>query len=145
MNHIVVAIHIEAPIERVWADVTDLASHVDWMADAESIEFLTVQTEGAGTRMRVATRVGPLRTSDIMEVTAWEAPSTIGVDHQGLVTGSGAFTLTRAGDGTRFTWSETLSFPWWLGGPVTAWLAKPVLSWIWRRNLRGLKGRIEGP
>ena len=113
------------------------------MADAESIEFETDQRQGVGTRMRVETRVGPLRTTDVMEVTEWEDSRTIGVRHQGLVTGHGKFILEKSGSGTSFTWNERLTFPLYLGGPLTAVFAKPVLRWIWRRNLEGLRHRIE--
>lgn len=143
MSAIVVSIVIDAPEARVWEAASDLASHAEWMADAESIEFETEQRRGSGTRMRVATRVGPLRTVDVMEVTDWVEHRHIGVDHRGLVSGSGRFELTPMANGTRFTWTEELSFPWWLGGPVTAWIARPVLAWIWRRNLAGLKRLLE--
>jgi hypothetical protein len=106
------------------------------MADAESIVFLTDRRSGVGTRMEVATRVGPFRTRDVMQVVDWVEERSIGVEHQGLVTGSGAFRLDPIGPATtRFTWSETLTFPWYLGGPVSAWFARPVLRWIWNRNL----------
>jgi carbon monoxide dehydrogenase subunit G len=143
MARISVSIDIEAPLETVWSEAADLASHSEWMADAESIEFETDQRQGVGTRMRVETRVGPLRTIDVMEVTEWEDSHTIGVRHKGLVTGNGKFTLEKAGSGTSFTWNERLTFPLYLGGPVTAVFAKPVLRWIWRRNLEGLRHRIE--
>ena len=81
---ITVSIEIAAPLERVWAEVADLASHAEWMADAESIVFLTDQRSGAGTRMQVATRVGPLRTSDVMEIVEWTERLAIGVRHEGL-------------------------------------------------------------
>jgi len=143
VSRITVSVHIAAPADEVWTDVSDLGSHTAWMADAESIEFFDAQISGVGTRMKVATRVGPFRTVDIMEVTEWQPGSTIGVEHRGIVTGTGAFSIEPRGDGTRFTWSETLSFPWWLGGAVVAWLARPVLAAIWRRNLDRLKDRIE--
>lgn len=114
------------------------------MADAESIAFATEQRVGVGTRMEVATRIGPLRTTDMIEVTEWEPPGRIGVVHRGLVSGRGRFELAAMGGGTRFTWIEELRFPLWLGGPSTAWLARPVLAWVWRRNLAGLKLRLEG-
>jgi len=99
---------------------------------------------GVGVRMKVETAVGPLRTSDLMEVIEWVESRTIGVRHTGLVRGSGRFELAPVAGGTRFTWTERLTFPWYLGGALTAIFAKPVLGWIWRRNLRGLKARIEG-
>lgn len=143
MARIQVSIEIEAPPEEVWREAADLASHAEWMADAESIEFATDQRIGVGTRMFVETRVGPLRTKDVMDVTEWVEGERIGVHHRGLVTGTGVFILTPSETGTSFDWKEDLSFPWYLGGPFTAFAARPVLAWIWRRNLRGLKRRIE--
>ncbi len=140
------SIHIEqrisAPIQQVWDDVADIASHVEWMADAESITFLTDQRSGAGTKMEVLTKVGPLKTTDVMEFIEWEPPHRMAIRHRGLVKGSGAFTLESAGDATRFVWAETLTFPWYLGGGMTAFFAAPVLKLIWRRNLKRLAARF---
>jgi carbon monoxide dehydrogenase subunit G len=143
MAEITVHVDIRAPIGDVWAAAADLQSHADWMADAESIEFLTDSRSGPGTKMKVATAVGPLRTTDIMEVIEWVDRTSIGVHHQGIVTGSGRFELAPVAGGTRFSWSEQLTFPMRLGGPVTAFFAKPVLRWIWQRNLDGLKQQLE--
>lgn len=143
MARITQSVVIDAPHSEVWRHAADLATHAEWMADAESIEFLTEHRTGPGARMQVSTVVGPLRTMDVMEVTEWEEGRAIGVRHTGLVTGSGRFVLSAVAGGTRFTWTEQLMFPWWLGGPITAWFAKPVLGWIWRRNLEGLKRRVE--
>jgi uncharacterized protein YndB with AHSA1/START domain len=145
MADITVSIEIGAPPERVWSEAADLAAHVEWMADARSIEFLTDQRSGVGTRMLVETRVGPLKTNDVMEITGWDEQHSIGVRHQGIITGEGSFRLEANRSGTRFTWTEQLAFPWYLGGPVTALAARPILRWIWRRNLEGLRGRIETP
>ncbi|MDF1596397.1 MAG: SRPBCC family protein [Acidimicrobiia bacterium] len=145
MARITVSIEIEAPLERVWGEAADLAAHVEWMADARSIEFLTDQRSGVGTRMLVETKVGPLQTNDVMEVTGWDEQHSIDVRHQGIITGQGSFRLEASRTGTRFTWTEQLAFPWYLGGPVTALAARPILRWIWRRNLEGLRRRIETP
>ncbi len=142
MARIRVSIDLPVPLAAVWHEAADLASHAEWMADAESIEFLTDQREGTGVGMKVLTVVGPFRTTDLMTVTEWIEGSTIGVRHEGLVTGEGRFTLAPIAGGTRFTWEENLSFPMHLGGPVTAFFAKPVLRWIWRRNLTGLEKRL---
>lgn len=143
MATITQSIDIAAPLDAVWREAADLPSHAEWMADAESIEFETDQRSDVGTVMVVETVVGPLRTTDRMEVTEWVERETIGVRHSGIVTGSGRFRLSPIAGGTRFTWTEQLTFPALLGGEVTATLAKPVLGFIWRRNLRGLKRRVE--
>lgn len=144
MAQITQFVDIAAPIDVVWREAADLSSHAEWMADAESIEFEGDQRFGVGTVMRVETVVGPLRTTDRMEVTEWVEGESIGVKHSGIVTGSGFFRLSPVAGGTRFTWTEDLTFPRYLGGAVTAFFARPVLGFIWRRNLAGLKRRIEG-
>ncbi len=130
----------------VWQELADLESHVEWMADAERIDFLTNQRAGTGTRLEVETRFGPLRTSDVMEFTSWDPPDRMAVRHGGLFTGYGEFTLeTIDGSATRVTWREQITFPWFLGGPVGAVLARPVFGWVWRRNLRRLRERVQRP
>lgn len=138
VTRIRVSTHIDAPVDAVWADVRDLGSHVEWMADAESIRFTSTTREGVGTTFDCETRVGPLRTLDRMEVVEWDEGSAIGVRHVGLVTGTGRFTLAVEGAGTRFTWEEELAIPWWLGGRFAA----PALRWVWRRNLLRLHSRF---
>jgi len=142
---VVTSIEIPAPRAAVWDELARLDRHVEWMADAHSIEFLGEARSGTGTRIEVETRFGPLRTTDVMEVTDWSPPERMAVIHQGLFTGRGEFTLDEAGpDATRVTWREDIRFPWWLGGPLGAWFARPVFGWVWRRNLRRLRDRIGG-
>lgn len=127
------------PVDRVWEAASDIADHVNWMADAREIRFLTDHRSGVGTRFECLTAVGPLRTTDVMEITRWEDGHLIGVHHQGLVTGDGAFVLEPLGSRTtRFSWRETLSLPWWCAGPAGEVVVRPVLATVWRRNLRSL-------
>lgn len=145
MSSITVTTRLPVPPEDVWADVGNLASHVEWMADAERITFSSDRTSGVGTVMDVLTRVGPLRTIDVIEITEWDPPHRMGVRHQGAVGGSGAFTIAPDGHGgSTFTWAETLHFPWFFGGPVGAWVSRPIFRWIWTRNLTRLAARFEG-
>lgn len=134
---------INADVDEVWADIADLSSHTEWMADAETITFLTEQQSGVGTAMEVLTRVGPLSTKDVMEFTTWEPPRRMGITHRGLVTGRGEFQLEPHGDATRFIWEEELDFPLQLGGRLGEIAGKPVLEAIWRRNLKKLAARFE--
>jgi uncharacterized protein YndB with AHSA1/START domain len=132
---VVVEIDLPSSVSDVWAELSQLERHADWMMDAERIDFATGQRRGVGTEMKVRTRVGPLVTTDVIEVREWTEGKSIGVLHRGLVSGTGVFVLIPIDNGTRFVWREDLGFPWYLGGPITAWFAAPVLKWIWRGNL----------
>jgi hypothetical protein len=128
----------------VWADVRQIDSHVEWMADAVAIRFRTERQEGVGTAFDCDTKLGPIRLTDRMEVTEWEHGRAIGIRHTGMVTGTGRFTLSPAPqDKTRFTWEERLTFPWWLGGSVGGFVGARVLKAIWRRNLAHLRSRFD--
>jgi hypothetical protein len=148
MAEISVAIDIDAPVDVVWDSVEPIEWHVDWMADAVAIRFTTEQTRGVGTVFLCDTKVGPIRLTDHMEITVWNPPSTMGVRHTGLVTGTGEFGLEPIdlGRRTRFSWVEDLRFPWFLGGRLGEIIGgKLVMKAIWRRNLRELKRLIERP
>ena len=143
MAKIRVSTVLDAAPDAVWADVEDIATHHEWMADAVAIRFLGDQRRGVGTRFECDTKVGPFRLTDVMEVTEWAPGRAMGVTHVGLVTGTGRFTLRRVRGGrTRFPWKARLRFPWWLGGPIGALAAKPVLTWVWRRSMRDLQRRF---
>lgn len=144
MAKILVATDIDASPAEVWDDVQHIDRHVEWMHDAETIDFTSSATSGVGTTFDCATRVGPLRLTDKMEITEWEPESVMGVRHVGLVEGVGRFTLTPNTDGsTRFSWEEELRFPWWMGGPLGGIVGGQVLKLIWKRNLKLLAARFD--
>ena len=145
MPGIRVSVDIDAPVQTVWDVVEPVERHVDWMADAVAIRFVGTQTRGVGTEFFCDTKVGPIKLVDKMTITAWEPGRVMGVTHTGVVTGTGEFTLEPNGPGgTRFTWTERLVFPWWLGGPLGALVGgQVVMKAIWRRNLRVLKKLVE--
>jgi uncharacterized protein YndB with AHSA1/START domain len=146
MAGITVSVEIDAPTDRVWEVVEPVERHVDWMADAVAIRFTGEQTRGIGTTFECDTKVGPITLVDKMEITDWEPGERMGVRHSGVVTGSGHFTLEPIdlGRRTRFTWTEELVFPWWLGGPLGALVGgRVVMGAIWRRNLRALARIVE--
>ena len=146
MGSIRVSTVIDRDPAEVWETVGRIERHVDWMLDAESISFTSTARSGAGTTFDCATKVGPFRLVDRMEITEWEPAAVMGVRHVGVVTGSGRFTLEAVDGGrTRFTWDETLRFPWWMGGPVGAVVGDRLMKVVWGRNLARLKGQIETP
>jgi len=141
-----VSIEIDASPAAVWAVVEPVERHVDWMRDAVAIRFLSDQHRGVGTRFLCDTKVGPVKLVDEMEITGWEPERSMGVRHTGIVTGDGIFTLAPIDfeRRTRFTWSEALHFPWYLGGRVGERVGgRVVMRAIWRRNLTALKGIAE--
>ena len=114
------------------------------MHDAVRIAFTTDQREGVGTTFQYDTRIGPLRTRDLMTTTEWVEGAAMEVWHEGWITGEGRFTLSRVGQSTRFQWRETLHFLWWLSGSFGSAVAAPVLGFVWRRNLDLLGRRLGG-
>jgi uncharacterized protein YndB with AHSA1/START domain len=146
VTRIHVAADYDATPEAAWRAVEQVDSHIDWMADAEAIRFLTDQTSGVGTRFECITKVGPVRLTDLMEITEWEPGRSMGVRHTGVVTGTGRFTIEPLDGGrrTRFAWEEELTFPWWLGGRLGSAVGGPaVLKRIWKGNLRRLRPLVE--
>jgi len=135
---------IDCTPEETWAAVEDIATHVEWMADADSITFTSDQRQGVGTEFECLTRVGPLVTTDVMTVTEWIPAQRMGIEHRGVVTGRGHFELEGDGRGrTVFCWEEDLTFPTWMGGRLGERAGRPVLMRIWRANLNRLKAKAE--
>ncbi len=146
MTRIRVAADYDASPAAVWTAVEEVDTHVDWMADAETIRFMTEQTAGVGTRFECVTKIGPIRLTDRMEITEWQPEHAMGVRHTGLVTGTGRFTIDPldAGRRSRFAWDEELTFPWWLGGRVGSAIGgRTVMRRIWRGNLERLRPIVE--
>ena len=146
MSPVSVSAEYDASPEQVWSVIEPIESHVDWMADAEVIRFVTDQTRGVGTRFECVTVLGPIRLTDRMEVTEWEPGRAMGVRHDGLVTGTGRFTITPLDGGrrSRFAWDEELQFPWWLGGRVGERVGgQTVMRRIWAGNLERLRRLVE--
>lgn len=134
---------IAAAPERVWDVVESIEHHTDWMVDARRIDFVSSARRGVGTEFDCVTRVGPFRTRDRMTVTEWDPRRAMGIEHRGVVTGRGRFTIKGRKGGTRFCWTERLKFPWWMGGFAGEQLARPVLRRVWRGNLERLRQIAE--
>ena len=141
MRRIRVRRTVRADVDTVWDALADIASHVEWMADAVAIRFTSPRTEGVGTTFDCDTKVGPLKLRDRMEITAWEPERAMAVRHVGLVTGEGRFSLHPGRPGTEVIWEESLRFPWWLPSiPAAA-----ALRLIWRGNLRRFERTLPPP
>lgn len=143
-----VRVHVCATIDAspaiTWSAIEHIRSHVDWMADAEVIRITSATSQGVGTEFECDTRIGPLRVTDRMSITEWRPGEAMGVDHRGVVTGSGRFVLAPlAGGRTSFCWDERIRLPLWMGGPVGERAAAPLLTRLWQGNLGRLKRIVE--
>lgn len=128
---------------QVWAELAQIENHVEWMLDARAIRFLGDERSGMGARFECDTTFGPLRLTDLMEITEWEPELAMGVRHRGAVNGVGRFSLTDApGPSTVIAWEEQLAFPWWLGARLGALVARPLFAAVWKGNLRRLEHRM---
>jgi carbon monoxide dehydrogenase subunit G len=135
---------IGVPPDAVWAAMEDLETHTEWMADAVAITFRTEQRTGVGTVFACLTKVGPFTTTDVMTVTAWRPGVEMAIQHRGVVTGEGRFTLHALPGGlTDLHWDEQLRYPWWMGGPVGEHTSRPVFTHLWRANLARLRAKAE--
>ena len=135
---------IDRPINEVWDEVKIMENHVNWMQDAAKIDFLSENKFGMDTKMKVLTKVGPFSLNDIITVTSWDEMKSIGVVHEGIVTGEGAFYLSKNTEAsTNFDWIEILKAPFYLGGPIAELFGGIVLKAIWKKNLNNLKKIIE--
>ena len=128
---------------EVWSAVDDVRVHGEWMRDAIEIVPLSERHQGLGAEFSCLTKIGPFRERDVLRITEWEPGVAMGIEHLGVVKGSGRFTLTPNSSGTRFCWVEELSFPWWMGGSIGERAAKPVLGRVWKRNLDRLRALVE--
>jgi hypothetical protein len=131
--------HYSVSATELWSELRHIDWHVNWMADAESITFLSDQREGIDTSFTCRTKIGPIVLTDVMTITAWEDERIMGVRHHGIVTGEGTFTLNPSGSGVDLTWHEALNFPWFFAGTLGAYVARPILRAVWRGNLKRLE------
>jgi hypothetical protein len=135
---------INKPLNVVWDEVKIMENHVNWMEDAVKIDILSENNSGLKTKMNVLTKVGPITLNDIITVTEWKEKESIGVIHEGIVTGEGVFYLTSLDESkTKFQWVEILKFPFYLGGPLGEIFGGLILKLIWKKNLKNLKEIIE--
>lgn len=141
-------VRIEAPVERVWAVLTDWEGQARWMADARDVTVLSAVREGQGVVIRCATDLFGLVVDDDMEVTDWRAGERIAIRHLGrIIRGVGAFELTPLPDGaTRFTWWEEVQAPFGrFGDALAGLLVVPWVSRVFRRSLVALRDECQAP
>ena len=111
MGTIEISTHINVSPAILWEELRHIDRHVNWMHDAASITFLSSTTEGIGTKFNCLTKVGPFKTTDVMTITQWQENKTMGVEHVGLVKGTGTFHIEPHGEGSTTVSYTHLTLP----------------------------------
>jgi hypothetical protein len=134
---------LPAPPETVWRVLLAWEEQPRWMKDASSVRVLGPTREGPGVRLAVRTRVFhvPLFTEEL-EVTRWDPPDEMAIEHRSFIHGAGEWRLRRVQDGTAFRWSEDLSLPIPLLGELALLLYRPFMRHVMRGALDGLAAYV---
>ena len=137
-SDITVSVDIDAPVDTVWAAVTDWESQGEWMLGT-AVRVTRGDGASLGSELSATTGVGPLGVTDTMEIVGWDPPYRAVVRHTGaVVRGSGVFAVAPRGDGSVFHWTEQLELP--LGALGAAgW---PVVRPVFRAGIRWSLGRL---
>jgi hypothetical protein len=122
----------------VWEVLSDWDRQAGWMPDVAWMR-LRGSERALGARLDVRTKVlGIPATTDVMEVTGWEPPRRMVVEHRGMVKGRGEWLLEPLAGGTRFTWVEDLTMPFGIAGEAALRAYAPVQRANMERSIRNL-------
>jgi hypothetical protein len=124
-----VAVDVDAPVEDVWAAVTDWPGQGEWMlGTVVGVDGSDSDGRRLGARLTAVTGVGPLSFRDPMEIVEWDPPRRCVVRHLGaVVKGKGVFEVVELAPGrAQFVWSELLELPLGLLGRLGWPLVRPA-------------------
>ncbi len=137
---------IDAPIERVWAELADIEGQPRWMHDMKSVRILTPGPVRVGTEGVAEVRIFGITVNDPVHITEFEPPHRFAISHEGTFKGRGRITLESGADGTTtiVRWEERLIPP--LLPHLGALIMSPTLGSIFQADLVRLKELVEtGP
>ncbi|HEY0443004.1 MAG TPA: SRPBCC family protein [Candidatus Limnocylindrales bacterium] len=134
---------VDAPIDRVWAQVADIESQPRWMHDMKSVTIETPGPTGVGTHGWATVRILGVSTTDPVTVTEFEPPRRFGIRHEGRFSGAGLITLEPGADGstTVVTWDETILPP--ILPRLGSLILRPILTGVFQADLDRLREIIE--
>jgi uncharacterized membrane protein len=136
---------INAPMEKVWAVVSDPERALSFMSGVTRWEVASDPPSGLGARYRMLLRVGSAEIGGLIELVEWDEPcelawtSVLGVDQRGRFRLRGL-----PGERTRVEFRLAYGVA---GSGLTGWLAErfaaPVVSGHMRRTVQQLKRLVE--
>jgi uncharacterized membrane protein len=134
---------IDAPIERVWAELADIEGQPRWMHEMKSVRVLTPGPVRVGTEGVAEVRIMGISVNDPVRITEFEPPHRFAISHEGSFKGRGLITLESGADGTTtiVRWEERLIPP--LLPHLGALVMSPTLGSIFQADLVRLKELVE--
>ncbi len=145
-------VSIDAPLERVWREMTGLARYGEWNPFVVGIDLLE-GPPGVGARLRLHVDMQGSRTTALEEMTVWTTPSDTGGERAemtyefrgpmhstGMVHATRRQVLTREADG-RTTYHTTETF----SGLLWRFIPFPKIRVGFDMHAQALKARCEGP
>ncbi|HTZ45455.1 MAG TPA: SRPBCC family protein [Jatrophihabitans sp.] len=142
--------HLDAPVDLVWALVTDWPAHSRWIPFTEvAVDADSPVRSGLGTRFTGRTALGPVGFDDPMTVTEWQPPDggTPGrcrvVKRGRWLTGWAEIEVRPEPGGCRLSWVEDVRTRWtprW-ADPVAAAAGDRLFALTLRRIAAELAGR----
>lgn len=105
---------IDAPVELVFATVSDIRNFSQAVPHIVDVEFLSEQQSGVGTRFRETRLMGKRKASSVLEVTEWsENESVRYVSDQGGTIWDTVFRVRDTGAGTELSLTmEARAYRW---------------------------------
>lgn len=138
-------IHVAAPIDKVWAIVSDPECALNFMSGITRWEVASDTPTGLGARYRMLMRVGSAEIGGLIEIVEWDEPcdlawtSVLGVDQRGRY-------RLRSRPGGRTQVEMRLAYGVAGAGPF-GWLAEriaaPTVRGHLRRTMQQLKRLVE--
>jgi Polyketide cyclase / dehydrase and lipid transport len=129
MAELRVTVDVAAPVDQVWAAVTDWHRQGEWMLGT-TVTVTDGDGESVGARLRAVTGKGPLSFADPMVITEWDPPRRCVVQHLGrVVRGGGVFEVRARPGGAELIWTELLDLPLGPLGRLGWPLVRPAFRW----------------
>jgi uncharacterized protein YndB with AHSA1/START domain len=134
---------VDAPIDRVWAELSDIEGQPRWMREMRSVRLTTPPPVGVGTMGEAEVRVLGITVNDPVTVTEFVPPHRFVIRHEGVFEGGGVIRLEPGADGTTTSvrWDESLVPPFfpYLGAAIQ----RPILGPIFQADLEHLRALVE--
>jgi uncharacterized protein YndB with AHSA1/START domain len=148
--HYISTWQLQAPIERVWAAISQLEQLPAWYPAVQQVQTLTAgDPDGVGTRVRYLLKGRlPMRLAFEATIARVDPPRELELQAEGDLAGRGRWELEQQGEVTtvRYLWDVQTTRPWMnLVAPV----ARPLFTWnskgVMLQAGQGLARHLEVP